>query len=874
MSDTEEKSAQEVSQEDVFKNVTYYLVGDINENVVKQLDDGGAKLDSYLSEMVSHVIADDIEADECAEAKDLFDLPIVSSAWVGLSVKCKKQLLKEVFALEGLVFSGVVVCVSQLDEEDRKSLWSMVTYHGGRCQTRLDKHVTHLVTFTTEGKKYTEAMKRAEKIKIVCPDWITDSIQEKKKVDESIYHPRLIEYPKPESPPKPKTPETEILTPTRNLAISPGPGQQLAQQIAAGLRLKSSSEEMPRNGSRPGTPSSSSAKEALARMVNSRLQQSRVGDSPEARPAPPSPLFPHPHPSLPPGQHPLTPQMAPGQTPPLINPQMMTFNPLQDPGMGNRTLRNITNNAEQAQHGLRPGMNKIHQMFNMPRHVRPPPPYPIPPHTLQVLPQFWGHDPADNIPPDMCLLGCVFYVTDYQAILGQEEINTWKQVIEQYGGQVDSSYSSRITHLLCATQFSDVFQLALKDQKRVVTAFWLNDCLLQKKLLPPWQGLHLPQVYRDQKPCSNQIICMTNYDGEERQRIKQMINAIGAKYTGYMTHSNSVLICKKPEGLKYDKAKDWRIPVVNVHWLTDLVIGNLDALRLPVHVKYLQLGQPNEFSMDIVKVQGFMGGWKTHLKVSKEAWKKFIPAAKLRPQPAPGQENPGVKHKLSESEKDEPLAKKPRLESNGNSTQPRVMFTGYPKGIVKRLQQIVNDLGGVLVDNPRDCSHLVSQIFSRTMKFFVAINVCKFILTKEWLEESLIQSKFLDESKYHLNDLKGETEIGCKLSESLQRAKSKPLFQGLTFHITPGVAPPVCDVRNIVESAGGTTVKRRPSAKTIAAQMDDKGRPKFIVITCVNDIHLCRDLLAKKIPVYNAEFVLTGVLRQEVNFDIFRLGAH
>ena len=42
-----------------------------------------------------------------------------------------------------------------------------------------------------------------------------------------------------------------------------------------------------------------------------------------------------------------------------------------------------------------------------------------------------------------------------------------------------------------------------------------------------------------------QIICMTNFDGDERIRIKQMINAIGARYTGHMTHGNSALICRR-----------------------------------------------------------------------------------------------------------------------------------------------------------------------------------------------------------------------------------------------------------------------------------------------------------------------------------------
>ena len=47
---------------------------------------------------------------------------------------------------------------------------------------------------------------------------------------------------------------------------------------------------------------------------------------------------------------------------------------------------------------------------------------------------------------------------------------------------------------------------ALRDQRRVVTAYWLNDVLLKKKMQPPWQALHLPLLYSgDSKPCSDQV---------------------------------------------------------------------------------------------------------------------------------------------------------------------------------------------------------------------------------------------------------------------------------------------------------------------------------------------------------------------------------
>ena len=45
--------------------------------------------------------------------------------------------------------------------------------------------------------------------------------------------------------------------------------------------------------------------------------------------------------------------------------------------------------------------------------------------------------------------------------------------------------------------------------------------------------------------CVAQIISVTNFEGDERHRVKHMITLIGAKYTGYMTRANSLLVAKQ-----------------------------------------------------------------------------------------------------------------------------------------------------------------------------------------------------------------------------------------------------------------------------------------------------------------------------------------
>ncbi len=48
----------------------------------------------------------------------------------------------------------------------------------------------------------------------------------------------------------------------------------------------------------------------------------------------------------------------------------------------------------------------------------------------------------------------------------------------------------------------------------------------------------------------------------------------------------------RPSGLKYEKAKEWRIPCVNAQWLCDILLGNFEGLRQIQHSRYSQFNLP------------------------------------------------------------------------------------------------------------------------------------------------------------------------------------------------------------------------------------------------------------------------------------------
>lgn len=51
------------------------------------------------------------------------------------------------------------------------------------------------------------------------------------------------------------------------------------------------------------------------------------------------------------------------------------------------------------------------------------------------------------------------------------------------------------------------------------------------------------------------------------------------------------------------------------------------------------------------------------------------------------------------------------------------------------------------------------------------------------------------------------------------------------------------------------------------ATMPKKASDKTVVISCEEDKNVCQAAVAKGIDVVSAEFVLTGVLRQEVDIN-------
>ncbi|XP_063159441.1 PAX-interacting protein 1 [Candoia aspera] len=476
--------------------------------------------------------------------------------------------------------------------------------------------------------------------------------------------------------------------------------------------------------------------------------------------------------------------------------------------------------------------------------------------------QLFGHDPSVEVPEEYFLLGCVFAIADYPEQMSDKQLlATWKRVIQTHGGTVDPTLTSRCTHLLCESQLSNMYAQALKERKRCITAHWLNTVLKRKKMIPPHRALHFPVAFPPGgKPCSHHIISVTGFVDSDRDDLKLMAYLAGAKYTGYLCRSNTVLICKEPTGLKYEKAKEWRIPCVNAQWLCDILLGNFEALRQMQHNRYTVFNLQEPLAPNQQLVPNLLDAWRVPLKVSPEL------QMNVRLPLKPKQNEPVI----------QPSTKRPRIEDVPTPTKkltpeltPVVLFTGFEPTQVHQYIKKLYILGGEVAESAQKCTHLIASKVTRTVKFLTAISVVKHIVTPEWLEECFKCQKFIEEQSYILRDAEAEVLFCFSLEDSLKRAQVTPLFKGKYFYITPGICPSLSTMKSIVECAGGKVLSKQPSFRKLMEHKQNKSLSEIILISCENDLHLCREYFARGIDVHNAEFVLTGVLTQTLDYDSY-----
>lgn len=808
---------------DLFKDVKFFLADEDNEKVKQLLKQGGASREFFVSNLATHIVSSTTDFPEYNQAKDI-GIPVVKPEWVTMSVKCDATLPPSAFSPEkDKLFSGVVACPSQIPTEDRDALWAMITFYGGCCQATFDPSCTHLLVPKPEGDKYECALQHPE-VKIVIPDWVVDSIKAKTLLDESNYAPvKEIEA---------GAASESILTPDND-------GQTTGATVNTKTKLATPSTLLS-----PESPSILKLKKALEDTNENPESEKSLDVSEEDETS------------------------EDEQEDKELNVKSRTRKGRQAAQTAKERLRSVAKfcadsertDDKDSDYNMNEDMEEEQDTKGDNQDKTK--------HVIEIADEdkeATKEQVKDSLEKKVIVVskllsGCIFYISDYPQCIESDLLDNWITVIKQHDGDIAPIYSSKCTHVLCMHQHGKYFRMALNEGKYMVTAYWLNDVLSNKRLFAPKIPLHLPVPFREKvSRCRNMIISVTGFEGEERKALKNMIYMIGAKYTGYLSRSNTHLICHSETGEKYKKAKEWAINCTNARWLGDIMIGGCDY---PVNMKrYRNFDDDNQLDINVILARELL-----------EAWKNFEEK----------EETTDKKRKLEmlESEMKEFEVKKPRIEdplpvpARAWTGVPRVVFTGLNPTAVRRLTDQLKALGGKTADSVKSCTHIVASKIMRTIKFLTGISVCRYIVSPEWIEESHAKNCYLDENDYILRDFENEKLYGMSLPESIKKAQARPLFKDITIYVTPNVRPDQTSMAEIVGCGGGKLLEQMPTSSSfnsLSQQKTDKGQPSFVCVTCDEDLHLCKEMKSQGIGIHNVEFVLSGILKQELDFHRYKL---
>ena len=643
----------------------------------------------------------------------------------------------------------------------------------------------------------------------------------------------------PQSPQVPQSPQGMNQIPQPFMQPSPQIGQPASTMAQGPVGIGQPSQV--------GTAANPNqkTKAALASMINNRLQQPQTPNmSPGGIPMQQQPMPPAPPPQIPPQ---MSPQNVSSGSPSM---DVSATNRLQ---MMNQQLQHLPNQApppgasiigaqpsmvgqpsmfaQQQRQPLSPHQQQSYLAMSQQRRAleamgqrgpipagSPVSPHPMgprfmgprgpmqPPHVRpgmpgmssipQRQPMFYGHDPnsVGKLPPEYCLLGCIFHIIDYQEDSDESKyVRDWKKVIRQFGGEVEDAYHPRITHLMCKNQDSSTSTQALREGKRLITVYWLNDVVVLRKVVPPWKGVHFPLPANFDEPCKHMILTLTGFEGRDRDWVKDMIKLSGAKYTSYFTRHNHAIICKSAEGEKYNKAKEWKVPTVSVQWLYEVLFGNVNGAQVMNNPKF-QNFKDDPFKMEYSLVPNLIAAWKHPIGVTRETWQKFKanpPRSKRKADNSKLEDEEAKRLKLqeeqnknsdvsmlktnendlkvengdshskensnqngaaqsnghsekSDADENENKIKKEIEDANGHKT-PAILFTGFVPSSLSEMERMARELGAkiVSIQNSSETTHMVMPKLGRTMAFLCGLSYAKYIVSSAWIEESSAAKQFL-----------------------------------------------------------------------------------------------------------------------------------
>jgi hypothetical protein len=384
----------------------------------------------------------------------------------------------------------------------------MLEYYGGVCASELNENCTHAIATSYNANIFDNLKSRTnDNIIIVTPDWIIDSIDKNCLVDNSIYNPKYLIT----------NTENENLI-NRNRAAVEEEDESLKTPLSSITIEQTEQQNKSKNrnyviGTENFFNQNSTQNEIINHhQINNKILENKSSDN-QLPQTPNSKLN-------------TKPKKSRGATRLNSSTQQPSIQQNQTPNKNSKTGTCQANTTSSSSFNF--DMNEIFQsVIGEAMNNSMSKPKPI---LLELIENkkdvdssdvnsslfslynetYYTQENSHLIKFNNCLVGCLFYLKTFEDYYSNETLNEWTKMIESYGGRVVDDYNAnidQITHVLCPNRNSNIYKTAFKDEKRIVTQFWLEDVLEEEKMKPPWKSYHFPSLFeRNNGPLKNHVI--------------------------------------------------------------------------------------------------------------------------------------------------------------------------------------------------------------------------------------------------------------------------------------------------------------------------------------------------------------------------------
>lgn len=160
-------------------------------------------------------------------------------------------------------------------------------------------------------------------------------------------------------------------------------------------------------------------------------------------------------------------------------------------------------------------------------------------------------------------------------------------LIENGGGNIVQS-PDECDWFVCQYRDGPEYVRAARHGKIVGSLAWLYYIIFTNQWTDPLRRLlHYPVPKGGMAEFKGLKISISNYGGEARMYLQNLLKAAGAEVTGSMRQENTHLITARKAGDKCEAAQDWNLPMVNHLWVEESYAKcELQALTNPRYTHF------------------------------------------------------------------------------------------------------------------------------------------------------------------------------------------------------------------------------------------------------------------------------------------------